>query len=144
LATSLQVALDGSALADLPVTDGAAQVDVVVPASTSAGAHTLTRVASPGGTTVTLPVTVEVPVSGKVEFVSGVTVLGTATVTKGVARFRLPTTTAVGSYPVVARYAGVDQVVLGSQSEPVTVTVRAIATTTGLLVSSSTVSQRSW
>ncbi|MBU4335970.1 MAG: ExeM/NucH family extracellular endonuclease, partial [Actinobacteria bacterium] len=177
LVTSLQVAMDGTVLTEVPVTDGAAQVVVTIPASTSAGAHTLTLVASPGGTTVTLPVTVEVPVpasqttlsassasqrygsstvvlkarvsseapvSGTVEFVSGDTVLGSATLRGGVATFKLPSTTAVGSYQVIARYAGVDQVVLGSQSEPVTVTVRAIATTTGLVVSSSVVSQRSW
>ena len=37
----------------------AADVSVTIPAGTSAGAHTLTLVASPSGTTVTLPLTVE-------------------------------------------------------------------------------------
>ncbi len=56
--TSLDVQLDGTSIGTAAVTAGAAQVAVTVPAGTTAGAHTLTLVAAPSGTTVTLPLTV--------------------------------------------------------------------------------------
>ena len=59
--TSVQVLLDGTEIATVPVTSGAAQVSAQVPATTTAGGHTLRLVVAPSGTTVTLPVTVEVP-----------------------------------------------------------------------------------
>ncbi|KQY20513.1 multifunctional nuclease/2',3'-cyclic-nucleotide 2'-phosphodiesterase/5'-nucleotidase/3'-nucleotidase [Cellulomonas sp. Root485] len=57
--TSLDVRLDGASIGTATVTNGAADVSVTIPEDTSAGAHTLTLVASPSLTTVTLPLTVE-------------------------------------------------------------------------------------
>ncbi len=57
--TSLDVQLDGTSIGTAPVSGGNADVSVTIPSGTSAGAHTLTLVASPSGTTVTLPLTVE-------------------------------------------------------------------------------------
>ncbi|WP_456821133.1 ExeM/NucH family extracellular endonuclease [Cellulomonas sp. URHB0016] len=57
--TALDVQLDGTSIGTATVTDGNADVSVTVPAGTDAGAHALTLVASPSGTTVTLPLTVE-------------------------------------------------------------------------------------
>lgn len=56
--TTLDVQLDGTSIGTAAVTAGAAQVAVTVPAGTTAGAHVLTLVAAPSGTTVTLPLTV--------------------------------------------------------------------------------------
>lgn len=56
--TTLDVRLDGTSIGTAAVTAGAAQVAVTVPAGTTAGAHVLTLVAAPSGTTVTLPLTV--------------------------------------------------------------------------------------
>ncbi|WP_129338771.1 ExeM/NucH family extracellular endonuclease [Cellulomonas endophytica] len=60
--TALDVRLDGTSIGSATVTDGAAAVSVTVPAGTTAGAHVLTLVAAPSGTTVTLPLVVTVPV----------------------------------------------------------------------------------
>ena len=167
LNTSLDVQLDGVSVGTVPVSAGSAEVSVTIPAGTSAGAHTLTLVASPSGTTVTLPLTVEanipsstttltasaasqvygsssrveltatvtadVPVAGTVEFVAGDTVLGTATLQGGTATLRIPSSIPAGTYQVVARFAG-DDTVTGSESEPVTVEVKKVTTTTGLTV----------
>ncbi len=57
--TSLEVFLDGTSLGTVPVSAGAAVVDAVVPDGTTAGDHVLELVASPSGTTVTLPIVVE-------------------------------------------------------------------------------------
>ncbi|GIG23115.1 multifunctional nuclease/2',3'-cyclic-nucleotide 2'-phosphodiesterase/5'-nucleotidase/3'-nucleotidase [Cellulomonas chitinilytica] len=57
--TSLDVRLDGTSIGSAPVTGGNASVSVTVPSGTGGGAHTLTLVAAPSGTTVTLPLTVE-------------------------------------------------------------------------------------
>ena len=57
--TSLDVRLDGTSIGTAPVSGGNATVSVTVPAATTAGAHTLTLVAAPSGTTVTLPLTVK-------------------------------------------------------------------------------------
>jgi len=162
--TSLEVRLDGDLLGTATVSDGDADVAVTVPSSTAAGEHTLTLVAQPSGTTVTLPLTVEAGqasstttltaaptsqvygkasgrvqltakvtaegrVSGPVQFVAGDTVLGTATLRSGTATFQLPASTPAGTYQVVARWAGSDAVA-GSQSQPVTVTVRKATTQT--------------
>ncbi|WP_315096474.1 endo-1,4-beta-xylanase [uncultured Cellulomonas sp.] len=111
-------------------------VEAAVPSSTT------TLTASPSSqvygsstrVTLTATVTADVPVAGTVEFVSGTTVLGTATLnSSGVATLRLPASTPAGSYPVVARFAG-DSTVTGSESAPVTVTVNRVTTTTGLSV----------
>lgn len=59
--TTLDVQLDGTSIGSAAVTSGAAEVSVTVPAGTAAGVHTLTLVAAPSGTTVTLPVTVAQP-----------------------------------------------------------------------------------
>lgn len=59
LNTSLDVRVDGQSIGTAAVTNGAATVAVTVPEGTPAGAHVLTLVASPSGTTVTLPLTVE-------------------------------------------------------------------------------------
>ncbi|WP_449385334.1 ExeM/NucH family extracellular endonuclease [Cellulomonas soli] len=59
LNTTLDVRLDGTSIGSAAVTAGATQVSVTVPASTTGGAHVLTLVAAPSGTTVTLPITVE-------------------------------------------------------------------------------------
>jgi 5'-nucleotidase len=56
--TTLDVQLDGTSIGTAAVTAGAAQVAVTIPAGTTAGAHVLTLVAAPSGTTVTLPLTV--------------------------------------------------------------------------------------
>ena len=58
--TSLRATWEASSAAavDVPVTDGAAQVDVTVPTDV-VGAATLVLVATPSGTTVRVPVTVE-------------------------------------------------------------------------------------
>ena len=55
LNTSLDVRLDGVSIGTAPVSGGNAAVSVTIPADTDAGAHTLTLVASPSNTTVTLP-----------------------------------------------------------------------------------------
>lgn len=57
--TTLAVLLDGAEIGTVPVTGGAATATATIPAGTPAGAHTLALVASPSGTTVTFPVTVE-------------------------------------------------------------------------------------
>ena len=62
--TSLDVRLDGVSIGTAAVTGGAATVSVVVPAATPAGEHELTLVASPSGTTVHLPLTVEAVLGG--------------------------------------------------------------------------------
>jgi len=168
--TSLDVQLDGTSIGTATVTGGNADVSVTVPSGTDAGAHTLTLVASPSLTTVTLPLTVEagipsstttltaspssqvfgsssrvtlratvtadVRVSGLVEFVAGTTVLGQDTLRGGKATLRLPSSTPAGTYEVVARFAG-DDTVAGSESDPVTVTVKKVTTTTGLTVTRS-------
>ena len=67
------------------------------------------------------------------QFVSGDTVLATVPLTAGKATYRLPASTPVGTYPVVARFAG-DATVLGSESAPVTMTVNKVTTTTRLTV----------
>ncbi|KQR11197.1 ExeM/NucH family extracellular endonuclease [Cellulomonas sp. Leaf334] len=59
LNTSLDVQLDGVSIGTAQVSGGNADVSVTIPAGTSAGAHTLTLVATPSGTTVTLPLSVE-------------------------------------------------------------------------------------
>ncbi|WP_419672775.1 ExeM/NucH family extracellular endonuclease [Agromyces seonyuensis] len=59
---SIETFLDGVSLGTTTVAGGAANVSALVPAGTSAGAHELTLVAAPSGTTVTLPLTVEAPV----------------------------------------------------------------------------------
>jgi 5'-nucleotidase len=59
--TTLDVQLDGTSIGSAAVTAGAAQVAVTIPAGTTGGAHTLTLVAAPSGTTVTLPLTVAEP-----------------------------------------------------------------------------------
>ncbi|MDM7856235.1 ExeM/NucH family extracellular endonuclease [Cellulomonas alba] len=56
--TALSVRLDGDEIGAAPVTNGAAQVTSTIPAGTAAGAHVLTLVGAPSGTTVTLPLTV--------------------------------------------------------------------------------------
>lgn len=56
--TSLALSIGGTSLGSVPVTAGAATVDVLVPVGTPLGAQTLTVVAAPSGTTITLPVTV--------------------------------------------------------------------------------------
>ena len=58
--TSLAVQLDGQDLAPVAVTDGAAQVSFTLPAGIS-GPHALTLVATPSGTTVTVPLVVTDP-----------------------------------------------------------------------------------
>ena len=168
LNTTLDVRIDGTSIGSAAVTGGAAAVSVTVPAGTSGGAHVLTLVAAPSGTTVTLPLTVEpglplstttltakpssqvfgatghrvqltatvaadVPVAGTVEFVSGQTVLGTATLRHGRASLTLASSTPAGTYDVVARYAG-DATVAGSQSAPVTVVVKQATTRTSLQI----------
>lgn len=57
--TALDVQLDGSSIGSATVAAGAAHVGVTLPAGTAGGAHALTLVAAPSGTTVTLPLTVE-------------------------------------------------------------------------------------
>ncbi|MEN1976775.1 ExeM/NucH family extracellular endonuclease [Cellulomonas olei] len=59
--TALDVQLDGTSIGSATVAEGAAEVAVTVPEGTTPGAHTLTLVAAPSGTTVTLPVTVAEP-----------------------------------------------------------------------------------
>ncbi len=61
LNTTLDVALDGVPLGTVPVAGGAATAVAIVPVSTTLGAHVLTLVAQPSGTTVTVPVTVTAP-----------------------------------------------------------------------------------
>ena len=65
--TTLAIALDGASLGSAIVINGAADVVALVPGTTSAGAHTLTLVASPSGTTVTLPLQVTAPVGPEVD-----------------------------------------------------------------------------
>jgi 5'-nucleotidase len=62
--TALSVRLDGDEIGTATVSGGAAQVTSTIPAGTAAGAHVLTLVATPSGTTVTLPLTVTAPVVG--------------------------------------------------------------------------------
>ncbi|WP_050761793.1 ExeM/NucH family extracellular endonuclease [Beutenbergia cavernae] len=56
--TALTASFDGAELGEFAVADGAASVALTVPADATAGAHTLTLVAAPSGTTVTVPITV--------------------------------------------------------------------------------------
>nr|WP_230684734.1 5'-nucleotidase C-terminal domain-containing protein [Cellulomonas sp. JZ18] len=177
--TSLEVRLDDVVLGTAPLArgegpDASGTVTVTVPEGTAPGTRTLTLVAQPSGTTVTLPLVVEdgvpsstttltaqpdsqvhgdlaprvrltarvtsdVRVTGQVEFVAGDTVLGTATLRGGQAVLTLPAGTPAGTYDVVARYAGSAQVA-GSQSDPVTVTVERVGSSTTLHVVSSPVS----
>ncbi|WP_428830365.1 ExeM/NucH family extracellular endonuclease [Cellulomonas endometrii] len=163
--TSLDVQLDGTSIGSAAVTAGAAQVAVTVPAGTTAGAHTLTLVAAPSGTTVTLPLTVaepEGPVltpstttlsasrstqpygswlptllvarvqvegtwfpSGTVEFREGDRVIGRSPVVLGLALGTVPRTAPVGGHQYTATFVpSKPDVVAGSTSAPVTVTVR--------------------
>lgn len=94
LNTSLDVRLDGTSIGTATVSAGNANVSVTVPASTPAGPHTLTLVAAPSGTTVTLPLTVEAGIPSSTTtltaspasqvFGSSTRVLLTATVTADV------------------------------------------------------------
>ncbi|HEY0217070.1 MAG TPA: ExeM/NucH family extracellular endonuclease [Cellulomonas sp.] len=59
--TALDVQLDGTSIGSATVAGGAADVAVTVPAGTTEGSHTLTLVAAPSGTVVTLPLTVAAP-----------------------------------------------------------------------------------
>jgi 5'-nucleotidase len=59
--TSLAVSLGGVPLGSVPVVNGAATVDLPVPAGVPGGAQSLVLVATPSGTTVTIPVNVTVP-----------------------------------------------------------------------------------
>ncbi len=169
--TEVEVLLGEDSLGTFPLVrgdgpDASAQVTVTVPADLAAGEHTLTVVASPSGTTATVPFTVDDattvstttltaspdtqvfgtrgtrvrltavvtsagPVTGSVQLVAGDDVLGTSTLRGGQAVLTLPADTPVGTYEVVARYAGTD-VVAGSQSEPVTVTVARATSRTSL------------
>jgi hypothetical protein len=75
-----------------------------------------------------------VPVTGSVQFVSGATVLGAGTLhASGVATLTLPSTTPAGTYTVVAKFAG-GSTVTGSESAPVTVTVKKVTTRTTLTI----------
>ncbi len=58
---SVDVRLDGGLLTTVPAAEGAADASVTVPDGTADGPHTVTLVAAPSGTTVTVPVTVEQP-----------------------------------------------------------------------------------
>lgn len=58
---ALDVRLDGTSIGSATVTAGAADVVVTVPEDTETGAHVLTLVGTPSGTTVTLPLAVVVP-----------------------------------------------------------------------------------
>ncbi|MCM0639222.1 ExeM/NucH family extracellular endonuclease [Cellulomonas wangsupingiae] len=169
--TSVEVLLGEVSLGSFPLVrgdgaDASAQVTVTVPADLAPGGHELTVVASPSGTTASVPFTVEDagevstttltaspgtqvfgtrgtrvrltavvtspgPVTGSVQFVAGDDVLGTASLRAGRAVLTLPADTPVGTYEVVARYAGTDAVA-GSQSEPVTVTVAQATSRTSL------------
>jgi len=169
--TSVEVRLGDDVLGTFPLVQGdgpdaAAEVTVTVPAGLAPGAHALTVVAVPSGTTATVPFTVEEassgssttltaspttqvfgtrgarvrltasvasegPVAGTVQFVAGEEVLGTSALRDGRAVLTLPGDTPVGTYEVVARYAGTDAVT-GSQSAPVTVTVTRATSSTSL------------
>ncbi len=59
LNTSLDIRLDGESIGGATVTGGAATVAVQIPAGTTPGAHELTLVAAPSGTTVHVPLTVK-------------------------------------------------------------------------------------
>ncbi|WP_089802213.1 ExeM/NucH family extracellular endonuclease [Cellulomonas sp. KH9] len=171
--TSVEVLLGEASLGTFPLVrgdgpDASAQVTVTVPADLAPGGHELTVVASPSGTTASVPFTVEVageastttlsaspdtqvfgtrgtrvrltavvtsqgPATGSVQLVAGDDVLGTASLRGGRAVLTLPADTPVGTYEVVARYAGTDAVA-GSQSDPVTVTVEQATSTTSLSV----------
>jgi 2',3'-cyclic-nucleotide 2'-phosphodiesterase (5'-nucleotidase family) len=61
--TFVAVTLGGKSLGVVPVVKGTANVDLAVPMDVPTGAQTLTAIASPTGTTVTLPVTVVDPVA---------------------------------------------------------------------------------
>jgi 5'-nucleotidase len=116
-----------------------------VPASTTTlTASKTTQVVGTSAVTFTAKVTSTVAVSGKVEFVSGDKVLGSATLKNGKATFALPASTPVGTYAVVARFAGKADVVLGSESAPVTVTVTQVPTSISAAALSTTVSKHAW
>jgi len=57
--TSLQIALGDTVLGEVPVSAGAASVQVTLPADLEPGASALTLTASPSGTVVTVPLVVE-------------------------------------------------------------------------------------
>ncbi|GEL94203.1 ExeM/NucH family extracellular endonuclease [Cellulomonas composti] len=59
LNTALDVRLDGESIGSAAVTAGAATVTSTIPSDTEVGDHVLTLVASPSGTTVTLPLAVD-------------------------------------------------------------------------------------
>lgn len=73
-------------------------------------------------------------VNGTVEFLDGNTVLGTAAVANGSARFTLPATVTGGIHQVVAKFTGTAKL-LDSQSAPVTVTVTKAASSISLTAS---------
>ncbi|HMO11362.1 MAG TPA: 5'-nucleotidase C-terminal domain-containing protein, partial [Actinotalea sp.] len=124
----------------LPITVEAA----VASSTTTLTASRTSQVYGNASITLTARVASTAPVSGTVEFVAGGTVLGTAPLAGGRATFTLPRTTAVGDYPVVARFAGVPGVVLGSESAPVTVSVTKVPPAIAAAPTSSVVSQRAW
>ncbi|HEY0186080.1 MAG TPA: ExeM/NucH family extracellular endonuclease [Cellulomonas sp.] len=76
--TALDVRLDGVSIGSAALSSGAGEVAVTVPAGTTAGAHTLTLVAAPSGTTVTLPLTVAEP-AGPARAASTTTLVTTRT-----------------------------------------------------------------
>lgn len=59
--TTLDVQLDGTSIGSAALTAGAGSVSVTVPAGTTAGAHTVSLVAAPSGTTATVPLSVTAP-----------------------------------------------------------------------------------
>ncbi|WP_263120649.1 ExeM/NucH family extracellular endonuclease [Cellulomonas fimi] len=59
--TALDVQLDGTSIGSATLAAGAGSVSVTVPAGTTAGAHTVSLVAAPSGTTATVPLTVSEP-----------------------------------------------------------------------------------
>ncbi|MEJ3404851.1 ExeM/NucH family extracellular endonuclease [Rathayibacter sp. YIM 133350] len=118
---------------------------VTLPITVEAGTPTSTTTLSAtpssqtyGSSAVVLTATVSstVPVSGSVQFVSGTTVLGTASLSGGVATLKLPAKTPAGQYDVVARFAG-DATVGGSESAAVPVIVKPVATSTTLVATRS-------
>ena len=159
--TSLDIRLDGESIGEVAVSDGAATVAFQVPVGTAAGAHELTLVAEPSGTTVHIPLTVEAatptttvltmtgdPVAGAtqtlhaavspeaavgtVTFVDGTTWLGTVAVRGGVATLDVELT--AGAHDLRAVFTPTDDRHDGSTGTLSVTIVRTSSSTTVLQV----------
>ena len=150
--TTLSAKLGELQLGTAPVSDGAAQVSVTIPAAAPVGVTSLTPTAEPSGTVVSVPITVAEPLSldlsssadgqiygspdqvtmiaslgefvaGTVEFRANGIVIGTAPVDGYQAKFALPADTVPGAYSITAVYTGPGSPTPVESGNPIQLTV---------------------